>query len=194
MGWLRFCYALIVDNQGLKHHNRIIIMSNQYLPDVPPAIQPAYNANQGNWVPVEPGDLPSDSGTSGYYGSSTDSITTDGPNSFINTQALENLDFLSAPFLLGNVGAPFVIGLAVGYFAKKMLKIALFLAGGAIVLLFVTEYYGVTSLSDQGLQNAANTATNMAKESGGFLMDRLSRISAKGVSATAGFFVGLKFG
>lgn len=157
-------------------------MSNQYLPDVPPALQPAYNNNQGNWVPVEPGDLPDDS------------VTSEGASSFINTQALEGLDFLTAPFLLGNVGAPFVIGLAVGYFAKKMLKIALFLAGGAIVLLFVTEYYGVTSLSDQGLQTAANAATNMAKESGGFLVDRLSRISAKGVSATAGFFVGLKFG
>ncbi len=174
-------------------------MSNQYLPDVPPAIQPAYNNNQGGWVPVEPGDLPNDANAANYYGDSgntfnNDSVTSDGASSFINTQALEGLDFLTAPFLLGNVGAPFVIGLAVGYFAKKMLKIALFLAGGAIVLLFVTEYYGVTSLSDQGLQTAANAATNIAKDSGGFLIDRLSRISTKGVSATAGFFVGLKFG
>jgi uncharacterized membrane protein (Fun14 family) len=161
------------------------IMSNQYLPDVPPTLRPA-PVNSGNnpneWVPVEAGDL--------VFPEPTDA----GGSSFINPQALEGLDFLSAPFLLGNVGAPFVIGLAVGYFAKKMLKIALFLAGGAIVLLFVTEYYGVTTLSDQGLQSAANTATNMARESGGFLMERLSRISAKGVSATAGFFVGLKFG
>lgn len=171
-------------------------MSSQYLPDVPPAIQPV---QQDNWVPVEPGDFPRDTNTGNYYGDSgntfnNDSITSDGAGSFINTQALEGFDFLNAPFLLGNVGAPFVIGLAVGYFAKKMLKIALFLAGGAIVLLFVTEYYGVTALSDQGLQTAADAATNMAKESGGFLVDRLSRISAKGVSATAGFFVGLKFG
>lgn len=162
-------------------------MSNKYLPDVPPTLQPA-STNTGNqhseWVPAEPGDLLPPPG-------SADSI---GNIQFINTQALENIDFLSAPFLLGNVGAPFVIGLAVGYFAKKMLKIALFLAGGAIVLLFVTEYYGVTTLSDQGLQNAANAATRMAQESGGFLVERLSRISAKGVSAAAGFFVGLKFG
>nr|CAA6830765.1 MAG: Unknown protein [uncultured Thiotrichaceae bacterium] len=174
-------------------------MSNQYLPDVPPAIQPAYNTHQNNWVPVGPGDYSNDAATTDHYGnpnslSNNDAITADGASSFINTQALENIDFLTAPFLLGNVGAPFVIGLAVGYFAKKMLKIALFLAGGAIVLLFVTEYYGVTALSDQGLQNAANAASNMAKESGGFLMERLSRISTKGVSATAGFFVGLKFG
>jgi uncharacterized membrane protein (Fun14 family) len=36
---------------------------------------------------------------------------------------------MSSAFLLGNVGAPFVIGLAVGYFAKKMLRFALFLGG-----------------------------------------------------------------
>ena len=37
-------------------------------------------------------------------------------------------------FLLTNVGAPFVIGLAVGYFSKKMLRVALLLGGVAIVL------------------------------------------------------------
>lgn len=173
-------------------------MSNQYLPDVPPTVQPAYDEQrQGEWVAVEPGDLTYDHSANSSYGNtgiSNDTVTSDGASSFINTQALENIDFLSAPFLLGNVGAPFVIGLAVGYFAKKMLKIALFLAGGAIVLLFVTEYYGVTTLSDQGLENAATVATDIAKESGGFLVERLSRISTKGVSATAGFFVGLKFG
>ncbi len=173
-------------------------MSNQHLPDVPPTIHPAAaSSNQTEWIPVEPGDLAGDNSAANYYGDpgsnfNNDSVTSDGANSFINTQALEGVDFLTAPFLLGNVGAPFVIGLAVGYFAKKMLKTALFLAGGAIVLLFVTEYYGVTTLSDQGLQGAANAATNMAKESGGFLVDRLSHISTKGVSATAGFFVGLK--
>ncbi|MEZ5535700.1 MAG: FUN14 domain-containing protein [Thiolinea sp.] len=171
-------------------------MSNKYLPDIPPTLEPvSTNTNRNDWVPVQPEDLiPPGSAPSGTPEPFTPSIPDDGGSSFINMQALENIDFLTAPFLLGNVGAPFVIGLAVGYFAKKMLKIALFLAGGAIVLLFVTEYYGVTTLSDQGLQNAANTATNMARESGHFLIDRLSRISTKGVSAAAGFFVGLKFG
>lgn len=103
-------------------------------------------------------------------------------------------DFLSSSFLLGNVGAPFVIGLAVGYFAKKMLRFALFLGGAAIVLLFITEYYGITEMTDEKLQSAANTATHMAKQSGGFLVERLSHITSKGVSAVAGFFTGLKFG
>lgn len=103
-------------------------------------------------------------------------------------------DVLSSTFLLGNVGAPFVIGMAVGYFAKKVLKLALFLAGAAVVLLFVTEYYGLTDVTDAQLQSAAESATHVAKESGGYLVERLTRITSKGVSALAGFAVGLKIG
>jgi uncharacterized membrane protein (Fun14 family) len=103
-------------------------------------------------------------------------------------------DFFSSTFLLGNVGAPFVIGLAVGYFAKKMLRTALFVGGAAIVLLFVSEYYGITHISDVQLQQAANTAANVAKSSGGYLVERLSGITSKGVSGAAGFFTGFKLG
>ena len=163
-------------------------MANNYNPDLPPSLQPVNEPAQGGWMPLEPGDP-------GYHGN--DSVSFDN-SSVSNTgdlaSAIQNLDFMSTTFLLGNVGAPFVIGLAVGYFAKKVMKIALFLAGGAIVLLFASEYYGMTSLSDDGLRSAADAATNMARESGGFLMERLSRISTKGVSAVAGFLVGLKFG
>jgi uncharacterized membrane protein (Fun14 family) len=103
-------------------------------------------------------------------------------------------DILSSEFLIGNVGAPFIIGVAVGYFAKKMLFAALFLGGAATVLLFVGEYYGIAEISDINLQQAANTATQVAKQSGDFLLERLSRVTSKGVSATGGFFVGLKLG
>lgn len=109
-------------------------------------------------------------------------------------EAVSSPDIFSSTFLLGNVGAPFVIGLAVGYFAKKMLRTALFIAGGLIVLLFVTEYYGITEISDIQLQHAANAATEAAKKSGGFLVNRLSSITSKGVSGAAGFFVGFKLG
>jgi uncharacterized membrane protein (Fun14 family) len=113
-------------------------------------------------------------------------------NNTIDTTASN--DLLSSTFLLGNVGAPFVIGLAVGYFAKKMLRTALFLGGGAIVILFVSEYYGITHISDAQLQHAANAAADAAKTSGGFLFERLSGITSKGISATAGFLAGFKFG
>jgi uncharacterized membrane protein (Fun14 family) len=107
---------------------------------------------------------------------------------------LPSNDIFSTAFLLGNVGAPFVIGLAVGYFAKKMLRTALFLMGAAIVVLFVAEYYGITHISDMNLQNAASAATNAAKSSGSFLINRLSHITTQGISATGGFYVGFKMG
>lgn len=109
-------------------------------------------------------------------------------------QAAPNTDIFSSEFLLGNVGAPFVIGLAVGYFAKKMLKVALFVGGALIVLMFVGEYYGMFDISDATLQSAADTAVKGAKASGDFLMNRLTRITSKGISAVGGFAVGFKFG
>jgi uncharacterized membrane protein (Fun14 family) len=108
--------------------------------------------------------------------------------------AASRTDFFSSTFLLGNVGAPFVIGLAVGYFAKKMLKTALFVGGAIIVLLFVTEYYGITHISDAQLQYAAEAAADAAKSSGNYLVERLSSITSRGVSAVAGFFTGFKLG
>ena len=109
-------------------------------------------------------------------------------------QAAPGTDLFSSDFLLGNVGAPFIIGAAVGFFAKKMLKVALFIGGGLVVLMFVGEYYGLFNLSDAQLQSAAETVANGAKQTGGFLVDRLTRITSKGVSAVGGFFIGFKFG
>jgi uncharacterized membrane protein (Fun14 family) len=109
-------------------------------------------------------------------------------------QTAPGTDLFSSDFLLGNVGAPFIIGAAVGYFAKKMLKVALFIGGAAIVLMFVGEYYHVINISDVELQSAADVVAQGAKESGGFLVERLTRITSKGVSAVGGFFVGFKFG
>ena len=108
--------------------------------------------------------------------------------------ALSSNDIFSSDFMIGNVGTPFVMGLAVGYFAKKMLLITLFLCGAAIVLLFVSEYYGITEISDLDLQQATDSATEAVEQSGDYLVKRLSRITSKGVSAAGGFFVGFKLG
>ena len=97
-------------------------------------------------------------------------------------------------YLFSDIGAPFAIGLAVGFFAKKAFKIALFFAGMAIVALFVSEYYGITSVDDERLKQAADAATNAVKQSGSFLSERLGHITSKGVSATVGFIAGLKMG
>jgi uncharacterized membrane protein (Fun14 family) len=103
-------------------------------------------------------------------------------------------DIFSAAFLLPNVGAPFIIGLAVGYFAKKMLRIALFFAGGAIVFLFISEYYGFVTVNEGALEHVASSAVSAAQSFGGFLTNRLSSIASKGMSAVTGFYFGLKMG
>ena len=103
-------------------------------------------------------------------------------------------EIFTSDFMIGNVGAPFAMGLAVGYFAKKMLLTALFLCGAAIVLLFVSEHYGVTEISNVNLQEAADSATDAVKKSGDFLVKRLSDITSKSISAVSGFLVGLKLG
>lgn len=112
----------------------------------------------------------------------------------MNNTVAPSSDFFSAPFLLGSVGAPFIIGMAVGYFAKKAMKMALFVGGAFIVMLFISEYYGMIHVDDAELQHAAEAAVEAAESSSHFLVDRLSSITSKGLSASAGFFAGFKMG
>ncbi len=105
---------------------------------------------------------------------------------------MENQDILSSTALMGNVGEPFLLGFAVGYFAKKMLRFLLFLGGGIVVALFVADYYGVIHLSDSQLLHFTDMAANAAKNSSDFLLNRLSQFTTKGVSATGGFMLGFK--
>jgi uncharacterized membrane protein (Fun14 family) len=107
---------------------------------------------------------------------------------------MDNQDIFSAPSLITNVGTPFLLGIAVGYFAKKMLRTALFLGGAMVVLLFVAEYYGIVHVSDDQLLHATDVAAEAAKSSSDFLLERLSRFTVKGVSATGGFIFGFKMG
>ncbi len=107
---------------------------------------------------------------------------------------MENQDIFSSANLIGNVGEPFFLGFAVGYFAKKMFRFTLFLGGGIVVMLFIAEYYGVVNISDSQLLHVTDVAANAAKNSSDFLLDRLSRFTLKGVSATGGFLMGFKMG
>ena len=107
---------------------------------------------------------------------------------------MDNQDIFSTPSLISNVGAPFILGIAVGYFAKKMLRTALFLGGGIVVILFIAEYYGVVHITDTELLHATDVAAEAAKNSSDFLLERLSRFTVKGMSATGGFILGFKIG
>ncbi len=107
---------------------------------------------------------------------------------------MDNQDLFSTPSLLTNIATPFFLGIAVGYFAKKMLRTALFLGGGMVVLLFVAEYFGIVHISDTELLHVTDIAAEAAKNSSDFLLERLSRFTVKGVSAAGGFVVGFKMG
>ena len=97
-------------------------------------------------------------------------------------------------FLLVSVGAPFLMGMAVGYFMKKTLKIGLFLLGLSIVLLLVAGYYGVIHISGAELTHAVEQGTGAVNRFGSFLVNSLSGLGVVGVGGAAGFFVGLKMG
>lgn len=112
----------------------------------------------------------------------------------MNETTAPSTDFFSSAFLMSNIGAPFLIGMAVGYFAKKMLMIALFVGGGIVTALFAAEYYGLISINGDALLNTASAAADAAKASGGFLIDRLALITSRGVSGAGGFYVGFKMG
>lgn len=46
-----------------------------------------------------------------------------------------------------------------------MLRIALFLSGGVVVMLFIAEYYGVVNITDTQLLHATDIAASAAKDS-----------------------------
>lgn len=99
-----------------------------------------------------------------------------------------------ASFLLINVGAPFLIGMAVGYFTKKALKVVLLFLGFSIVILLVSAHYEFIEVNGQNVTNAVEQGTGAVNRFGSFLMSSLSGFEGVGLSGCAGFLVGLKVG
>ena len=97
-------------------------------------------------------------------------------------------------FLLTNVGAPFLIGMAVGFFAKKAIKVVLLVGGLCVVLLFVMENQGIATIDDNGLQTTTDMIASKMEDFGLFLKDRLQQIPSQSLSALAGFALGFKLG
>ncbi|MCH9741238.1 MAG: FUN14 domain-containing protein [Epsilonproteobacteria bacterium] len=97
------------------------------------------------------------------------------------------------PFL--EMGTSFVIGLAIGYFMKKFFKILLLILGLGLVILFVMESQGVSTVNEQALENGVSAGVDSFKGLVTMLKDRLSSMNlSSGAGAVAGFFAGLKFG
>ncbi len=97
------------------------------------------------------------------------------------------------PYL--EMGTGFLIGLSIGYVLKKSFKILLFLTGIALIAVFVLESQGVIELNEAHLQESVSHGVDTFKQFALFLQERLERFKvSSGLSAVAGFFLGLKMG
>ncbi len=101
-------------------------------------------------------------------------------------------DFFSSDYLINNIGTPFIIGLAVGYFAKKILLLSLLLLGASMVVLFASEHFEITHINYDKLAQTIEPATQSITQFKEFLITHLSNFPSKGISATTGFLVGFK--
>jgi uncharacterized membrane protein (Fun14 family) len=106
---------------------------------------------------------------------------------------IENTQTEMLPYL--EMGTGFLIGLSIGYVLKKSFKILLFLTGIALIAVFVLESQGVIQLNETQLQESVSHGMDTFKHFALFLKERLERFEvSSGLSAVAGFFVGLKLG
>jgi len=109
------------------------------------------------------------------------------------TIAVNGPDAQMLPYL--EMGTGFLIGLSIGYVLKKSFKILLFLTGIALIAVFVLESQGVIHLNEEGLQHTISTGMDSFKHFALFLKERLEHFKvSSGLSAVAGFFIGLKMG
>ncbi len=109
----------------------------------------------------------------------------------LETSTLQNNELF--PYL--EMGTGFVIGLSIGYVLKKSFKLLLFLTGIALIGVFVLESQGVIAINEQQLENSVSGGIETFKHMAFFLKERLEQLEvSSGISAIAGFFVGLKIG
>ena len=115
------------------------------------------------------------------------------PNPTATTIEVNAPDAQVMPYL--EMGTGFLIGLSIGYVLKKSFKILLFLTGVALIAVFVLESQGVIVLNEANLQDTVSGGIDTFKDFAGFLKERLERFEvSSGLSAVAGFFLGLKMG
>jgi len=88
----------------------------------------------------------------------------------------------------------FIIGLAIGFFIKKSIKIALFIFALALLTIFGAQYLGIVTINQEGLEHLVVNGAEATKTAVFSLKDKLVSMSAGGASAAVGFLAGLKIG
>ncbi len=97
-------------------------------------------------------------------------------------------------YLLFNAGAGFILGFAVGYALKKLLKLVLLLLGLLTLALLALEYYGVISINYHRFVELINQAINATRTTvSGILPHAIASFSFAGPFAL-GLAIGFKVG
>jgi uncharacterized membrane protein (Fun14 family) len=65
-----------------------------------------------------------------------------------------NYDIFSSK--IANIGGGFFIGMLIGYFLRKILKLVVFALGGVFSLLVYLQYQGLVTVNRDNVQNAAD--------------------------------------
>lgn len=100
---------------------------------------------------------------------------------------------MDSPIPYLEMGTGFIIGLAVGFFIKKSFKIVLFILGFALVVTFYMESQGIFTINEQVLEQQIASGAEYFDYLVVALKERVTSLES-GVSAGAGFLVGLKIG
>jgi len=104
-----------------------------------------------------------------------------------------NETFSNLPFT--NITSGFFIGLAVGYFIKKSIKLVLILFGLFVVILFFLQNQELVHLNSDTLLNGTDKFLELIKLVFSFIKEKLSFLQLSGgAGALTGFFIGLKLG
>jgi len=92
-----------------------------------------------------------------------------------------------------SIGGGFFIGVLLGYFVKKIIKIIVFISGGIVGLLLYLQYQQIISVNIDRLQDSS-TFTLASIVSSIDTMGQIGNVSSLGIpltaSLTAGFTVG----
>ena len=97
------------------------------------------------------------------------------------------------PYL--DMGTGFLIGLALGYVLKKSFKLMLVFVGLGIISLFLLESNGFMTINEAQVTQSVAKLSSSFQEFMLFIKNRLELFQfSKGVSAIAGFLLGLKMG
>ena len=92
-----------------------------------------------------------------------------------------------------SIGGGFFIGILLGYFVKKVIKVIMFITGGIVALLLFLQYNQIISVNMDRLQDSSTSILNSVA----FSFDKMAQMGdaiSLGIpitaSLTAGFTVG----